>query len=421
LWHVTTYASVLVGIASSLPPIGAGPVGAYTHRLVSAREPLFSARFFVMCAFSFNVFLSAFMLLPTAPYRILALGGSETSAGMFLGFLTYASAFSAPLTGTLADRLGKRRMLIACSLVIALFSLAYALTTRYVLLLAIVPVHGVFWSGLLSASAAYMTDLLPASRRAEGIGYWGLSTILAIAIAPGFGFAVYRLGWAPLCGVTLLLNLSMTAIAWNLEDRRPTAAERATAKGSFVEWRVVLLSFSLFLYSFGYGGITSFVALYSEANGVAPKSLYFTVLAVVIGVTRPISGPLADRVGHRKVFLPCLVLIVIGLGLLAAGGTLPWLLASALVFGSGFGAAYPVFAAHVMHHVGAERRGAAFGGILAAFDTGIGTGSILSGFLIQRYSYRAAFLVATLLASLSIPYFVYSERRFLRSAAGPSA
>jgi len=66
---------------------------------VSERERLFTPRFFVMCAFSFTVFLSAFQLLPTAPFRILALGGSKFAAGMFLGFLTYASAFSAPLTG----------------------------------------------------------------------------------------------------------------------------------------------------------------------------------------------------------------------------------------------------------------------------------------------------------------------------------
>jgi MFS family permease len=80
--------------------------------MTGERERLFTPRFFVMCAFSFTVFLSAFQLLPTAPFRILALGGGKFAAGMFLGFLTYASAFSAPLTGALADRIGKRRMLI---------------------------------------------------------------------------------------------------------------------------------------------------------------------------------------------------------------------------------------------------------------------------------------------------------------------
>ena len=75
-------------------------------------ERLFTPRFFVMCGFSFTVFLSAFQLLPTAPFHILDLGGSTFASGLFLGFLTYSSAFSAPLTGAYADRVGSRRVLI---------------------------------------------------------------------------------------------------------------------------------------------------------------------------------------------------------------------------------------------------------------------------------------------------------------------
>ncbi|MBW8862373.1 MAG: hypothetical protein JF601_08395, partial [Acidobacteria bacterium] len=71
-------------------------------------DRLFTPRFFVMCGFSFTVFLSAFQLLPTAPFHILALGGGTAAAGLFLGFLTYASAFSAPVTGALVDRIGAR-------------------------------------------------------------------------------------------------------------------------------------------------------------------------------------------------------------------------------------------------------------------------------------------------------------------------
>ena len=65
-----------------------------------------------MCSYSFTVFMSAFQLLPAAPFHILALGGSHTEAGLFLGFLTYASAVSAPITGAIGDRYGKRRVQI---------------------------------------------------------------------------------------------------------------------------------------------------------------------------------------------------------------------------------------------------------------------------------------------------------------------
>ena len=364
-----------------------------------------------MCGFTFTVFLSAFQLLPTAPYRILELGGSPFAAGLFLGFLTYASAFSAPVTGALADRVGKRRMLVACGLAITGFSLAYAVATDYRVLLALVLVHGVFWSGLLSASSAYMTDIIPEARRAEGIGYWGLSTIVAVAVAPAAGFAVYHHGWLWLCVVTGTLNLLMAAIAWSLEE---VPAPRPVQHPPFftrelLEWRVLVVSLTLFLYSFGYGGITSFVALYADAHHVAPKGIFFTVMAAVILLTRPLSGRAADRLGYKKVLFPSLTLIALGLTLLAMSATRAGLVVAALVFGSGFGSAYPAFAAYVMSKVDAARRGAAFGGILAAFDTGIGTGSVATGWIIDRFGYSRAYVAAACLAALAIPYFIAAE------------
>src|SRR5215472_4006038 len=109
-----------------------------------------------MWSYSFTVFISLFQLLPSAPYRILELGGSTAEAGLFLGLLTYASAFSAPVTGSIADRVGQRRVLIIVSLILAAISASYALMTSYRVMLAVVVVHGMFWSGLLSASSAYM-------------------------------------------------------------------------------------------------------------------------------------------------------------------------------------------------------------------------------------------------------------------------
>jgi MFS family permease len=371
---------------------------------------LFTPRFFVMCGFSFTVFLSAFQLLPTAPFHILDLGGSTFASGMFLGFLTYSSAFSAPLTGAYADRVGPRRVLIVTSSALVVFSLLYAVITDVAVLLALVLVHGVFWSGLLSASAAYMTNLLPEHRRAEGIGYWGLSTLLAVAVAPTVGFWIYSRGWLWLCVLAAALNLIMAVIATQLHDQpRSAFSPRAHPRG-LLEWRVLIVSITLALYSFGYGGITSFTALYADASGVAPKGIYLTTLAIVILSTRPMLGHLGDRIGYRKVFVPCLLLIACGLGVLAFGGSRALLLTSAIVFGIGFGTAYPSYVGYVMKGVSAERRGAAFGAILAAFDTGIGTGSTTMGWLIQHHGFPVAFAVAAGLAALALPYFLLIDR-----------
>jgi MFS family permease len=376
-------------------------------------ERLFTPHFFVMCGFSFTVFLSAFQLLPTAPYHIIDLGGSTFASGMFLGFLTYASAFSAPVTGAVADRIGQKRVLITCSLALVGFSLAYAVITDYRVLLALVLVHGVFWSGLLSASASYMTHILPERRRAEGIGYWGLSTLAAISVAPIVGFWIYRHGWIWLCVVTAALNLVMALIATTLQPQGSGHGSRAEKSGpnpGFLEWRVLVISVTLALYSFGYGGMTSFTAMYADANGVQPKSLYLTALAIVILFTRPVLGRLGDRWGYKRVFIPCLVLIACGMGLLAVGGTRGWMIASAIVFGIGFGTAYPSYVGYVMQDVVANRRGAAFGALLAAFDTGIGTGSTAMGWLIQRFGFSTAFGCAAALAACAIPYFLLVDR-----------
>ena len=377
-------------------------------------DRLFTPHFFVMCGFTFTVFLSAFQLLPTAPFHILDIGGSTFASGLFLGFLTYSSAFSAPLTGSLADRFGQRHILITSSLALAAFSLGYAVISDYRVMLVLVIIHGIFWSGLLSASASYMTSLLPEARRAEGIGYWGLSTVAAMAVAPSVGLWIYRRGWVWLCIVGAILNLVMAAIAWNLRGNgtmtRPVESRNASKRNGLLEWRVLIVSFSLFLYSFGYGGITSFTSLYADANGVTPKSIYLTALAIVILLTRPLAGRLGDRFGYKRVFVPCLVLICLGLGLLAFGGTKGWLIASAVVFGLGFGTAYPVYVGYVMQGVDADRRGAAFGAILAAFDTGIGTGSTSMGYLIQHFGFAAAFGIAAGLSALALPYFLTADR-----------
>ena len=378
----------------------------------SRADRLFTPHFFVMCGFTFTVFLSAFQLLPTAPFHILDLGGSTFASGLFLGFLTYSSALVGAahrcVCGSRRPAANPHHLEHCVGGDLDGVRLHYRLPpnaragdrSRCVLV------------GLLSASAAYMTSLLPERRRAEGIGYWGLSSVAAIAVAPTVGFWIYHRGWLFLCMVGAALNAIMAIIAFNLRREQTADVPKAPRDGRILEWRVLIVSGCLFLYSFGYGGITSFTAMYADANGVTPKSIYLTALAIVILATRPFSGRFGDRFGYRRVFIPCLVLISVGMACLAIGGTRFWMIASAVIFGLGFGTAYPVYVGYVMKEVTAERRGAAFGAILAAFDTGIGTGSTVMGGLIQKYGFEIAFAIAAALSALALPYFLFADRRF---------
>jgi len=365
-----------------------------------------------MWGYNFTVFVSAFQLLPTAPFHIIKLGGSHVAAGLFLGFLTYASAISAPITGALGDRFGKRRMLIVASLAITVFSVLYAISPSYQIILGLVLIHGLFWSGLLSSSSSYIIDIVPKSRRAEGLGYSGFASILAVAVAPWIGLYVFdHGGWSLVCIEAAILNIIMAVIAWRLPpDKRHDAHDRSLHPADLVEWRVLIGAVTLFLYSFSYGGITSFVAVYAEQVGV-PRALYFTVFSLAILCTRPFIGRYADRIGHTRLIVPCLAMIVIGITVLSMAADRATFVVSALLFGVGFGSAYPVFVAHLMHHVAEHRRTATFGAMIGAFDTGIGTGSIAVGWISERYGFGRAFGVAGVLALLSIPYYLYMEKR----------
>ena len=406
--------------------------GHKTERSAEARsakadhsDRLFTPRFYILWVYNFIVFLSAFQLLPTAPFHILSLGGNSTEAGLFLGFLTYSSAISAPITGALGDRWGKRNMLLVAALALAAFSLLYAIAPSYQIILALVLIHGVFWSCLLSSSAAYMTDIIPASRRAEGLGYSGFASILAVAVAPWLGLWVFdHGGWTLMCLESAALNLVMAVIAWRLprDVTHAAASRRKLHFGDLVEWRVIVVGVTLFLYSFSYGGITSFVAVYAEQLGVTPRAMYFTALSLAILSTRPFIGRYADRVGHSRIIVPCLVMVVLGVGVLTIADSRPMFVVSALLFGVGFGSVYPLFVSLLMKDMPEHRRGATFGALIGAFDTGIGTGSIAIGWMSGRYGFSRSFAVAALLAALSIPYYLFLEkRRWITSASAHRA
>jgi MFS family permease len=350
--------------------------------------------------------------LPTAPYHIIDLGGSTAEAGLFLGFLAFASAVSAPFTGSIGDRLGQRRVLIVVSLALAAFTLSYTFIHDHRLLLALVVAHGLVWSALLSAQGAYMTHTIPASRRAEGLGYWGLASVFAMAGAPSVGFWVYQFGWAALTIELTVLNLLMAIVAWRLPDDR-TADHAAIEHPPHysVEWRVLLLSVTMALISFSYGALTSFSSLFADDLHLRPRSLFLTAMAAAVLIGRLTVGRWIDQIGHRRVLVPCMLAPPIGIFLLSVAQGWGVFLASAMVFGAGFGLMYPAYTAFVMAHVSPLRRGAAFGAMLAAFDTGIGSGSSAMGWLVHHVGFRWGFAGVAAVAALALPCFLYAEAR----------
>ncbi|MEA2465676.1 MAG: hypothetical protein QOJ98_3423 [Acidobacteriota bacterium] len=380
------------------------------------QEPLFTGRFISLWLFQFGTFFSAFQLFPVIPMRIMALGASKGTAGLFLFVYTLSSAFAAPIMGTIADSVGRRRMLVAASVVFVFFSLAYGVVPWLPLVLVIAVLHGAVWSSILSSASAIMTDFIPASRRTEGLAYWGLAPTAAIAIAPMIGLFVHKLGgWIALCVEIAVLSACMAVWAARMPAGHSGSGSTELPKlRELWDWQVVKTTLSLAVVSFGYGGITSYVAILSIERGIHPESLFFTVFAITIVLVRVFTSRLGDRFGHKVLLYPAFVAMPIAFATLAAAYATWQMVAAAILFGIGLGASFPAFMTFVVANTDEHRRARTFGSIIWAFDTGIGLGSFFIGAIGQRRGLGFAFNVAAALACLSIPIFVTTSRQLAR-------
>ena len=377
----------------------------------AARPPLLTAEFVRLITLNFAVFLAAFQLFPTIPFHLLSLGAGRAGAGLFLTVYTWASALSAPFTGAIADRLGKRRVLIVACVAFGGFSLLYGIVRPVPLLLAVACLHGFFWSGMLSATGALITDVIPPARRAEGIGYYGISATASVAVAPAIGLAVYHHGWLALMLELAALALLLAVMALFVRETAAPAREGAPRLHEAIRWRVVASASGLFLVAASYGAITSYAALLATDRGIAPRSLFFTVFALTVIATRIVLPHLVDRGGRpERLLMGSLLLVPPGLLLLGLAHTRGATVVAAIVFATGFGSAYPTFMSWVLARTDARHRAATFGSVLLAFDTAIGLGSLVVGRLGERLGLGGAFLVLAALSTLAVPSFLLTRR-----------
>lgn len=371
-----------------------------------------------MWSFTFMTFLTAFLLFPTIPLRIVDLGGTKAQAGAFLAVYTFACALAAPLSGTFADTIGRRRVLVFGAATFVVASGAYWVIESLPLLLLFASIHGACWSGLLSSSSAIITEIIPVSRRAEGLSWWGMASSGAVAFAPAIGLVMYRTtGWKGVIALMGVLSLFMFALSLRVRGGAPNPEARMPPLLDFVEWRVIVAALTLSCISFGYGGVTSYVAMLAMERNIEPPSLFFTVFALSIVVSRIILAPVADRRGSMYLLLPSLALIPASLWMLSWAAGVTTLALSAALYGVGFGCAYPAFVTWLLPRTSEARRGATFGSILWAFDTGIGAGSLMLGIAAERAGFRGAFLLAAAVGLLALPVFLFTSRLLPRRVA----
>jgi len=378
---------------------------------------IWNKTFFLILVVSFLMFLSMYILLPTLPLYAQTLGGNETVAGTIVGIFTLSAVLIRPWIGNLLDRKGRKVILLIGVGIFLISVLAYNLAFSIVTLLALRAVHGIGWGASTTATGTMASDIIPAVRRAEGMGYYGIAATIAMSLGPALGlYLVEYSNYSVLfTGAAILAALGLAGSFFiNYEPPRKNlkGAEALLVKGVILEKTAIPPALVLFFITLTYGGIVSFLPSYANYRGVENIGIFFTVYALVLLFGRPIIGKLADRYGARKFLVPGILLMAAALLLLVKASSLPMFLLVGVVYGLGFGTVQPILNALVISLSPPERRGAANATFAVAMDLGIGLGAITLGFLAQKMGYVYMYGSSAIFALLAlVMYFAFLRNK----------
>jgi MFS family permease len=358
------------------------------------------------------------MLLPTLPLYAQTLGGNETVAGTLVGIFTISAVLVRPWFGNLLDQRGRKVILIIGASILLVAVLAYHLAFSIITLLACRVVHGVGWGASSTATGTMASDVIPAVRRTEGMGYYGIAATIAMSLGPALGLYLvkYSSYSALFTGSALLAAVGLVGslfINYELSRESRPRAEIPSAKGVILEKTAIPPAVVLFFITLTYGGIVSFLPAYANYRGVENIGMFFTVYALVLLFGRPIIGKLSDRYGARKFLVPGILTIATALLLLTQASSLPIFLLVGVVYGLGFGTVQPILNALVISLSPPERRGAANATFAMAMDLGIGLGAVTLGFLAQKMGYVYMFSSSAIFALIALAMYYALLRKKL--------
>jgi MFS family permease len=335
----------------------------------------------------FTVFLAHHISRPLIPLYLITFGASSTVIGAVMAVFTITATVMRVPIGLLIDRLGRKPFLLYGAAIFGLGNLGYIWAPSILLLIPCRILHGLGWSGCTTAVTTVAADIVPQARRGEMMGYAGMASSLAGAVGPVLGFALFhRFGYPGVFfGAGVFLLLSFFA---GLPIVEPTRAKPAARKDS--RWLDTIAvketlhpAIAVAFLSFGHGGILTFLPIQALQLGMANPGIWFGAYAVCILLSRPIAGPLSDRISRRAVILPGLILNIAGILLLAIATSSNWLMAAAVVAGFGTGAAQPALMTVAVDQSAASRRGQSLAQFQLFYDLGIGIGSLTLGALLD--------------------------------------
>ncbi len=335
----------------------------------------------------FAVFLAHHVTRPLIPLYLITFGASSTAIGAFMAVFTVTAIVMRVPAGMLIDRIGRKPFLLYGAVLFGVGNFGYLWAPSIALMIPGRILHGLGWSGCTTAVATIAADIVPTARRGDMMGYAGMASSLAAALGPVLGFALfYRYDYPGIFfGAGALLVLSFAAGLPVTEPRRGDSVKRQPAHWleTIAVKETIHPAVAVAFLSFGHGGILTFLPIHALKLGLVNPGIWFGVYAACILLSRPVAGPLSDRISRRAVILPGLILNIIGILLLAAATSPNWLLAAAVLGGFGTGAAQPALMTVAVDQSAAERRGQSLAQFQLLYDLGIGIGSLSLGVLLD--------------------------------------
>ncbi|WP_370455105.1 MFS transporter [Planomicrobium sp. CPCC 101079] len=388
---------------------------------------LWTKDFIVVSGVNFFLTLIFNLLIVTIGiYAVNEYNASTSQAGLAAGISIIGTLIGRIIIGREIDRIGTKRTLMAGLILFTLTTLLYFVDFGLLFLLITRFVNGFTLGIAVTACGTIVAQIIPDSRKGEGIGYFSMSTTLSTAIGPFIGiYMSQNSSFQMIFALCLILGLFSLAVAFFVKAPlliRPAASE--DAKGvklsQFIEPKAVPIAIITLAIAFCYSSILSFINFYaSEINLVEAASFFFLVYAISVLLSRPITGRLLDSKGANFVMYPAFLLLAAGLLLLSAANTSATLLLSAALIGLGFGNMQSCTQAIAVKLTPPHRMGLATSTFFIFLDIGIGFGPYILGFIIPVTGFRSMYVILSIfaLATSALYYFLHGRKKLAKSAA----
>lgn len=383
---------------------------------------LWNANYLKVWTANFMLFFSFYLLAPLLPiYLHVAFDADKQMIGLILSGYTLTALMIRPFSGFLVDSFPRKQVLLICYFFFFAFFAGYLVAGSLLLFGIIRTLHGAPFGATTVSNSTVAIDVLHPERRAEGIGYYGLSNNIATAIGPTVGLYIYDLTGDFNIIFILSLITSGLGLAINsttkLRPRELVRERRKLSLDRFLLLKGWSQGVTLACLSFSYGVLSTYIAIYGyqELGITSGTGTFFMLLAIGLILSRIVGGRSLRRGRITQNASGGMALSLLGYLLFAAVSD-PWAYyTAALIIGLGNGHMFPAVQTMFINLAPNSQRGTANSTLLTSWDVGMGAGVLAGGAVAESLGYHPAFWLAVAVNAVGVAfYFAYARRSFQR-------